>query len=89
MHHSKEVEGRSYTVQDLWRHAHSEDQKYLNIMKTKDECFAQLHTVLDNLSRTLHKQGVGASKIWAHVVTDALLHLSRSIFGVPCTGLYF
>ena len=26
VHHSKEVEGCSYTVQDLWRHAHSEDQ---------------------------------------------------------------
>ena len=32
VHHSKEVESRSYTAQDLWRHARSEDEKCLNIL---------------------------------------------------------
>ena len=86
VHHSKEVEGCSYTVQDLWRHPRSEDQRCLNIMNAKDECFTQLHTVLDKQSCKLYKQGVGASKILACVVTDALLHVSRSL---RIEGLYF
>ena len=40
-------------------------------MNPKDEHFTQIHTVLDNLFRKLHKQGVGARKLQAHVVTDA------------------
>ena len=67
MHHSKEVEGRINTVQDHWGHARSEEQKRLNIIHDKDERFTQLHTVLDNLSRKLHKQGVGASKFRARI----------------------
>ena len=55
VHHSIEVEGRCYTVQDLWCHARSEDQKCLSIMNVKDKRFTQLNTVLDNLSRKLHK----------------------------------
>ena len=38
-------------------------------MNPKDEHFTQIHTVLDNLSRKLHKQGFGANKIQARVVT--------------------
>ena len=62
MYYSKDVEGRSCTVQDVWRHARSKEQKCSNIMNAKDYHFTQLHTVLDNQSRKLHKQGVGASK---------------------------
>ena len=40
-------------------------------MNTKDERFTKLHTVLDNLSRKLHKDGIGALKLQARVVTDA------------------
>ena len=83
--HSKEVEGRSYTAQNLWHHARSEDHKCLNIMNAKDERFTQLHTIVDNLSRNLHNQGVGASKIWARVITDVLLHLSCSR-SIPYSG---
>ena len=74
-----EVEGRINTVQDHWGHARSVEQKCLNIINDKGKCFTQLQTVLDNLSRKLHKQGVGASKIRARLVTDALLQLSRSL----------
>ena len=40
-------------------------------MSGKDERFTQLHTVVDNLCRKLHKNRIGASKLQARVVTDA------------------
>ena len=67
-----EVEGRIITVQDHWRHARSKEQMGLNIINDKGEHFTQLHTVLDDLSCKLDKQGIGASKIRARIVTDAL-----------------
>ena len=40
-------------------------------MNQKDERFKRIHTVLDNLSRQLHKDGIGATKSQAQVVTVA------------------
>ena len=39
-------------------------------MNQKDAHFKRVHTVMDNISRQLHKEGVGTDKIQACVVTD-------------------
>ena len=38
-------------------------------MNTKDVRFSRIHTVLDNVARQLHKDGVGVSKVQARVIT--------------------
>ena len=51
---------------NLQNYAREKDKECFHF---KDERFTQIHTVLDNLSHKLHKQGVGANKIQARVVT--------------------
>ena len=74
----KQQNSNPYTLKSLLQilinlqsYACSENQKCLNLMNGKDERFTQIHTVLDHLSCKLHKQGVGARKLQAHLGTDA------------------
>ena len=72
----KQQNGKPYTPKsvlqilvNLQNYAREKDKECFHFMNPKDERFTQIHTVLDNLSHKLHKQGVGANKIQARVVT--------------------
>lgn len=56
---------------NLQKYAREQDGEALHFMNQKDDRFNRLHTVLDNLSRQLHKEGIGTSKAQARVVTVA------------------
>ena len=45
------------------------DKEALHFMSVKDAWFSSLHHVFSNVSRLLHKEGVGASKMQARVIT--------------------
>lgn len=74
----KQQNGDSYTPKsvlqiftNLQKYAREQDSQALHFMNQQDEHFTRLHIVLDNLSRQLHKEGIGASKAQARVVTSA------------------
>ena len=74
----KKQNGSPYTPKSLLQllvnlqnNARSINQHCFNFMNAKDVRFTQIHNVLDNLARSLHKQGVGAKKKQARVVTLA------------------
>ena len=73
----KQQNGSSYTPKsllqiliNLQKYARSQDPDTFYFMNQKDARFKRVHTVLDNISRQLHKEGVGIDKIQARVVTD-------------------
>ena len=73
----KQQNGKPYTPKSLLQilinlqnYARTKDENSLPFMSQKDERFKRIHTVLDNVSRELHKEGVGTVKVQARVVTD-------------------
>ena len=74
---AKQQNGKPYTPKSLLQilinlqnYARTKDEDSLPFMSQKDEHFKRIHTVLDNVSRELHKEGVGTVKVQARVVTD-------------------
>ena len=68
--------GKPYTpksllqiLTNLYKHASTIDSGCLPFMSAKDSRFQHLHTVLDNTSCQLHKEGIGVTKVQARVVT--------------------
>lgn len=68
--------GKPYTpksllqiLTNLYKHASTIDSGCLPFMSAKDSRFQRLHTVLDNTSCQLHKEGIGVTKVQARVVT--------------------
>ena len=56
---------------NLQKYAYERNIQAFHFMNQKDERFSRLHTVPDNLSRQLHKNGIGTSKVQARIVTFA------------------
>jgi hypothetical protein len=74
----KQKNGDSYTPKsvlqlliNLQKYALDQNDEAFHFMNQKDQRFKRIHTVLDNLSKKLHKDGIGASKVQARVVTIA------------------
>uniref|UniRef100_A0A1X7ULR8 ZMYM2-like/QRICH1 C-terminal domain-containing protein n=1 Tax=Amphimedon queenslandica TaxID=400682 RepID=A0A1X7ULR8_AMPQE len=72
----KQQNGRPYTLKSLLQilinlqnYARTKDEGALPLMSQKDEHFKRIHTVLD-VSRELHKEGVGTEKVQARIVTN-------------------
>ena len=72
----KQRNGNPYTpksilqvVTNLQHYSRTQDSNSLHFMNTKDVRFSRIHTVLDNVARQLHKDGVGVSKVQARVIT--------------------
>jgi hypothetical protein len=70
----KQQNGLSYTPKSLLQilinlqnYAHSQNPETFNFMSQKVSRFTCIFTVLDNVSRQLHKVGVGVSKLHARI----------------------
>lgn len=68
----KQQNGKPYTPKSLLQilinlqnYACTKDENILPFMSQKDERFKCIHTVLDNVSHELHKEGVGTVKVQA------------------------
>ena len=58
-------------LSNLQNYSRTMDSDCLQFMCSKDPRFERLHTVLDNTSRQLHKDGIGVTKVKARIVTVA------------------
>ena len=74
----KQRNGKPYTCKlllqilvNLQKYARSINQECFYFMNTKDHCFSQVHTVLDNLACKLNEEGIEAKKNQACVVSVA------------------
>lgn len=55
---------------NLQNYVCSQNTDSFSFMNQKDIRFLRIHNVLDNMSRSLHKEGVGVSKVQAHIITE-------------------
>ena len=74
----KQKNGNPYTpksilqiLTNLQSYAHSQDSESFPFMNQKDARFKRIHDVVDNVSRQLHEDEVGVSKVQARSVTVA------------------
>ena len=55
---------------NLQSYARSQDTDSFSFMNQKDTRFLRIHNVLDNMSCSLHKEGVGVFKVQARIITE-------------------
>lgn len=74
----KQKNGEPYTpkstlqiLSHLQSYGHAQDLDTLPFMNQKDVRFKRIHDVVDNISRRLHKDGIGVAKVQARTVTIA------------------